>query len=308
MTWTLDTITVNQYLQPGTWFVAGTSEALRQTQEIDFDFEIESLRPTSELRTTDRDSPGDSALPPSQAGSLQVSSARLRPNLASFERRARKTPNAATFTWADGTNPSLYPVTRLPAMVFDMCQALLRSIFYIGPLRSPAPRAQLNVTTQLEPNGGNLTNVLTDLYNNQRRTVYPLIERFIHDAFPEVEHVDIDLQHGLSPSVEVILEYPGNPPDRVPLQYCGTGIEQALMLAVAILATPAVHVLLIDEPHAYLHPAAERAVLRLISEHPEKQYVIATHSPGFIAAARPHSLHLLRRGPQGTEVLTPTKC
>ena len=165
----------------------------------------------------------------------------------------------------------------------------------------------MNAATQLAPDGTNLTNVLTDLYNNQRRTLYPLIESFIRDAFPEVEHVDIDLQHGSPPTVEVILEYPGVPPDRVPLQYCGTGIEQALILAVAILATPHARVLLIDEPHAYLHPSAERALLRLIAAHPEKQYVIATHSPGFVATARPHYLHLLRRGSQGTEVITPSK-
>lgn len=307
MTWTLDASTLNQYIQPGTWYVAGISEALRQAQTIDLDFEIETLRPAPELRTTDRESPTDSHFRTSQGLDLQVSAARLGPHIVSFERRARRVPNSGTFTWADGTNASLYPVSELPAKVLALCQALIRSIFYVGPLRSPAPRAQLNATPQLAPDGTNLTNVLADLYNNQRRTVYPLVESFIREAFPEVGHVDIELRHGVPPTVEVILEYPGVPRDRVPLQYCGTGIEQALMLAVAILATPDVQVLLIDEPHAYLHPSAERVLLRLITGHPEKQYVIATHSPGFISAARSHSLHLVRRGPRGTETITPTE-
>ena len=54
------------------------------------------------------------------------------------------------------------------------------------------------------------------------------------------------------------------------------------MLATAILTTPQPSSFLIDEPHAFLHPLAERGLLRFIQQHPEHQYIIATHSPAFL--------------------------
>jgi AAA domain, putative AbiEii toxin, Type IV TA system len=58
------------------------------------------------------------------------------------------------------------------------------------------------------------------------------------------------------------------------------------MLAVATgvytAATP--RLFLIDEPQAYLHPHAERSLLRLLDENPQHQYVIATHSAVFLNA------------------------
>jgi len=57
-----------------------------------------------------------------------------------------------------------------------------------------------------------------------------------------------------------------------------------LMLATALLTATTPRLFLIDEPHAFLHPAAERSLLRLIRSHPEHQYVIATHSSVFLNA------------------------
>ncbi len=307
MAWTITSDILHTYLEVGHWYVSPISDFLRSAQEVDFEFELQELQPTAHLRTAQFEVPGDSALPNLGAQSLQVSSARLGLSSVSvsLERRAKRAPLQGTFTWADGTDPALSAMPQLPSMVFALCQELLNSTFYIGPLRAPAPRVQLNAATQLTPDGSNLTNVLADLYNNHRRTIYPKVEEFVREAFPEIAHVDIDLQHGLHPSVEVAIVYPGPSGDRVPLQYCGTGIEQALLLAVAVLATPSARVLLIDEPHAYLHPHAERALLRLLSTHPGKQYTVATHSPIFIAAARSGALYLFKRGPQGTEILNP---
>jgi hypothetical protein len=70
----------------------------------------------------------------------------------------------------------------------------------------------------------------------------------------------------------------------VPLRYCGTGVEQLLALAAAILTATPGQVFLIDEPQAYLHPHAERALLQLLESHPEHQYVIATHSPTLLSS------------------------
>ena len=51
-----------------------------------------------------------------------------------------------------------------------------------------------------------------------------------------------------------------------------------LALAVGVLTATEPQLFLIDEPQAYLHPAAERSMLSLLESHPQHQYIIATHS------------------------------
>jgi len=64
---------------------------------------------------------------------------------------------------------------------------------------------------------------------------------------------------------------------------------------------------LIDEPHAFLHPQAEHDLLTLLEEHPEHQYVIATHS-NFLLNSRPLShARLLRIEGGATRVLDATR-
>ena len=51
-----------------------------------------------------------------------------------------------------------------------------------------------------------------------------------------------------------------------------------LALTVGVLTAGESKLILIDEPQAYLHPHAERSMLRLLDDHPEHQYIVATHS------------------------------
>src|SRR5262249_32310445 len=72
----------------------------------------------------------------------------------------------------------------------------------------------------------------------------------------------------------------------VPLKHCGTGIEQLLIVATGVLSEPHPCVFLIDEPHAHLHPFAERELLRFIDRHRHHQYIVATHSGVFLNSVR----------------------
>ena len=88
----------------------------------------------------------------------------------------------------------------------------------------------------------------------------------------------------------------------MPLRLSGTGVEQLLALAAALLIAPERQLVLIDEPQAYLHPHAERSLLSLLERHPEHQYIVATHSTLFLTAKPLTQTRLLTLDSQGTRV------
>jgi hypothetical protein len=52
-------------------------------------------------------------------------------------------------------------------------------------------------------------------------------------------------------------------------------------------------IILIDEPHTYLHPAAERSLMRFLRSNAHQSYVMTTHSPVLInSVAREEITHL----------------
>jgi hypothetical protein len=160
----------------------------------------------------------------------------------------------------------------------------LSNTYYIHPRRYGTQPTSLGKTEQLAADGSNLTPLIGTLASNERRTTFASLQAFMRSAFPEI--VDIDAKVEGTPAVATLHIVYGNPPDElsVPLEDCGTGIEQMLMLATGILTANSRRLFLIDEPHAFLHPAAERSLLRLIEEHPTHQYIIATHSGVFLNA------------------------
>jgi energy-coupling factor transporter ATP-binding protein EcfA2 len=88
----------------------------------------------------------------------------------------------------------------------------------------------------------------------------------------------------------------------VPLSGTGTGVEQILFFVAMVLFSPADRIFLVDEPHVFLHPGAERELVAFLREHSEHSYVCATHSPVFIAAASPDATWLVTRDEHGSRV------
>jgi hypothetical protein len=156
--------------------------------------------------------------------------------------------------------------------------------YYLMPRRIGAQTMPFVPTTKLEPDGSNLTSVVATLYTNHRRKVFEPIESFMRAAFPEISHIDVQME-GSPPAANIHVVYGQLRSElAVPLRDCGTGIEQMLMIAVALFTLDSPRLFLIDEPHAFLHPSAERHLLRLIQAHPEHQYLIATHSGVFLTS------------------------
>src|SRR6059058_1643718 len=70
----------------------------------------------------------------------------------------------------------------------------------------------------------------------------------------------------------------------------GTGVAQVIAILAAVL-TRTYAVIVIDEINSFLHPAAAKALIRILkTEHGDHQYIISTHSAEVISASQPNSL------------------
>jgi predicted ATPase len=179
-----------------------------------------------------------------------------------------------------------------------------RLITFITPRRIDQGPQQLRTTEDLAPDARNLANVLFTLEHN-RRAAFDQISDFIIDAFPSIERISIGLASGVAEPVGEPQIYYRHADDPIPLRNCGSGVEQLLALATAILAATSSRLVLIDEPQAYLHPHAERSLLALLEQHPEHQYVIATHSHQLLASRPLKQARLVTIDNGGTRISNP---
>src|SRR5579884_4013801 len=190
------------------------------------------------------------------------------------------------------------------APLYNLFRQLLESFYYFLPRRATGPVPFQSPTITLEPDGSNLTSVIASMRNNSRfEEQYEELEQFIKDAFPEVKRVRVQMEPGSNPPLTTIYLHYGQTGGRaVPLQFCGTGIEQAMMIATAILIASGETCFLVDEPSPFLHPDAERAMVRFLRKHNEHQYILATHSPTILNAYPISNVRLITMEDEGSYI------
>jgi len=177
---------------------------------------------------------------------------------------------------SSGIWPAFKPAGILSALV------PLKSVRMIEAHRVASPELNMQAVDELSPNVESLAAFLDTLSGNNRRK-FQQVEALVRRVFPELEFVNAEKKQS---SVFITLTARHN--DRtVPLTHCGTGVEQVLALGAFVLTAPAGSTLLLDEPHSYLHPSAEREIIAFLLEHSEHRYVISTHSAILINAVPP---------------------
>lgn len=146
------------------------------------------------------------------------------------------------------------------------------------------------------PSGAaNLAPYLLTLRGSNRRT-FNRIEEFIVKVFPEFESLNPELREN---SVRLTLTLRGTD-TKVPLTNCGAGVEQLLVLVTFLLITPPGTTILMDEPHTYLHPSAEREFVALLMQDKDRSYVVSTHSPVLINSVPPERIINVVAGEEGS--------
>ena len=167
-------------------------------------------------------------------------------------------------------------------------------LFSFKAQRYSIGRCQWNIEhTRLLPDASNLPVILLQLHG-ERGDLFKLLVRHLREVFSTVENLSIarsqenaDLEIRVWPTEEQV-----QPELSFGLDNCGTGVAQV----IAILTVAMTFVIIIDEISSFLHPAAAKALLRIIqTNYAQHQYIIATHSPEVLSAGNPVTVHIVRR-------------
>ena len=167
---------------------------------------------------------------------------------------------------------------------------LLGNVKLISPHRVVQNRNQLQTVLELPSDAQSLPPFLMTLYG-RNRDAFEKIEKFVTRVFPEFKNVN----PVSAANNQLYIDLTETSTDRrIPLENCGTGVEQILTLATFILTTAKPGLILLDEPHSYLHPTAERALVQFLEEHSEHSYIISTHSAVLINSVPPDRITYTR--------------
>lgn len=179
----------------------------------------------------------------------------------------------------------------------DLAEQALSRLTYIPAQRS-IPGTVIARRVEVPGSSGPDLGMAIFTRRNDDAPEFHELQRVMAELFPEIDAI---LTRAVGDSLQVQITYRDRFACRnTPLEVSGTGAAQALHLIALTLFSEPGRVLLIDEPHAYLHPGAERRLVQFLRDHPEHAYICATHSPVFINAADPEACWLVTRDEQGT--------
>jgi hypothetical protein len=171
----------------------------------------------------------------------------------------------------------------------------VNSMFRFDAERLNIGRCPQQDTDELSPNASNLPAVLQRMRGRQPGRFETLVAR-IREVLPSVQGVT---PAPVGVNETEILVWPthamDNPEHGFSLNDSGTGVAQVIAILTAVL-TRTDAVIVIDEINSFLHPAAAKALIRILrTEHFDHQYVISTHSAEVISASQPNSLYVIKR-------------
>ncbi|WP_326631487.1 AAA family ATPase [Nonomuraea fuscirosea] len=163
---------------------------------------------------------------------------------------------------------------------------------------------QLQSSDRIGPTGSNLAAVLLHLQTNDPEKWHRL-QAVLAQIVPDVGELRLDTR---GTEVSITFVDPCHTTFRHNLKNLGTGVEQLLMTLVVGLAHPAPAVVGIEEPETALHPAAQRALVSLLSDwSAERLFVITTHSPIFLDAPGRAATVLAVRRMAGKSTILPAE-
>jgi len=200
-------------------------------------------------------------------------------------------------------------VKPIMSLLYHAIAVLRTKIFYLGSHRVASSEEWMRLSFEndrLLSDAQNLKPFLNRLFSSGSDKV-TLIKNHIKSAFPEICDIITPTESlatlgrgsDTTPLTDIRFKFKYYNPEKgiqaISLKHCGTGLEQYLAIVTAIVVAEEPQLFLIDEPHSFLHPFAEKKLLELMFEHPQHQYIIATHSPLMLNSVPPESIRLLKR-------------
>ncbi|CDZ48418.1 RecF/RecN/SMC N terminal domain protein [Neorhizobium galegae bv. orientalis] len=168
------------------------------------------------------------------------------------------------------------------------------NVFVFQALRASPGKMGYGAPGKLDQNASNLAVQLNGLQGDRPEVFAKLVGHLV-SIFPTVGNLSISPADNM---LEIRVWSTREQQRRefsFSLDDSGTGLAQAIaILFVAMTYDSAV--LVIDEISSYLHPAAAKALLRILqSNYPQHQYVISTHSPEILSAGRDAKVFWIRK-------------
>ncbi len=154
----------------------------------------------------------------------------------------------------------------------------LKTLEFVGGHRVFSDFQALRTVTKLGSNAQELGPYLQWLQGASPKQ-FNQIQEFLTQLFPEFEYINVESVLNNQVTIRFTMRGGGQ---KVQLSRCGTGVEQVLALASFVIASEPNNLICVDEPHAFLHPTAERLLLEFLHKHTEHNYLITTHSAIFI--------------------------
>lgn len=168
------------------------------------------------------------------------------------------------------------------------------NVFVFQALRASPGKMGYGAPGKLDQNASNLAVQLNGLQGDRPEVFAKLVGHLV-SIFPTVGNLSVSPADGM---LEIRVWSTREQQRRefsFSLDDSGTGLAQAIaILFVAMTYDSAV--LVIDEVSSYLHPAAAKALLRILqSNYPQHQYIISTHSPEILSAGRDAKVFWIRK-------------
>jgi hypothetical protein len=157
---------------------------------------------------------------------------------------------------------------------------------YIAPHRQILPSSDMTAVNEVPQDGGRLGAYLQTIIGSGEDT-FERINKAFCAIFPEFRKIILKPE-GNQVRVQLRPKSGGNDHD---IKSCGAGLEQCLILLSVIYENPK-GILLIDEPHNFLHPSAERQLAHVLMES-GREIIASTHSPVLINAVQGEQIILL---------------
>ena len=168
-------------------------------------------------------------------------------------------------------------------------------MFYFSAQRPANGETGHGYADRLDAAANNLPNVLNTL-RGERDDVYQQLVGHLREVFPTIGNMSVRTRP--DNNLEVLL-WPTEKMDELPLSFplknSGTGVAQVIAMFTAIMTVKNA-VIIIDEINSFLHPAAVKAVLRILqTEYGQHQYIVSTQAPEVISFSNPRTIHLVTR-------------
>lgn len=147
-------------------------------------------------------------------------------------------------------------------------------------------------STTLNPNAQNLPEVL-HLMQSRSRKMFDQYNEYVKQIFGHIARISTAPINDRQVKIFVHMDPEERDDLSFDLEECGTGLSQVLAILYVALFEQEERVLIIDEPNTFLHPGAVKALMGILGNFNQHQYIISTHSTEIFKVSNVNSLKLI---------------